>query len=393
MSSTDGSPTVTGWKRRSRAASFSTYLRYSSSVVAPMQRSSPRARAGFSRLAASLPPFGPAGADDRVQLVDEEDHVAGVGHFAEHGLQPLLELAAELRAGHQGAHVQGDHPLVLEAFGHVGIDDPQGEPFGDGRLAHARLADQHGVVFRPPREDLHDAADFLIAADHRIELSLPRPLDQVDAVAFQGLELAFRRLIGHAGAAADGLQHLEQVLVGDGVEFQDVLGLRVDLRRAPAAGVRSRRTRPSSRRLRAGRPSSTLVQFAADLRRRAARDVGEMAQFGLDDLVELSAIDADAFEDRPDDAVVFRQQRGQQVQRVDLRMAAIGGQFLCPRHGLLGLQGQFVETKCHSRTPVCRGVVSRGLRRLCPPTASTFAIPDSDRQGAIGHRECQLRLG
>ena len=31
-------------------------LRYSSSVVAPMQRSSPRARAGLRRLAASVPP-------------------------------------------------------------------------------------------------------------------------------------------------------------------------------------------------------------------------------------------------------------------------------------------------------------------------------------------------
>mmetsp|Transcript_21977 Transcript_21977/g.58826 ORF Transcript_21977/g.58826 Transcript_21977/m.58826 type:complete len:274 (+) Transcript_21977:1857-2678(+) len=47
---------VTGWKRRSRAGSFSMYLRYSSRVVAPMHCSSPRARAGFRRLAASMPP-------------------------------------------------------------------------------------------------------------------------------------------------------------------------------------------------------------------------------------------------------------------------------------------------------------------------------------------------
>ena len=33
VSSTDGSSISTGWKRRSRAASFSMYLRYSSSVV------------------------------------------------------------------------------------------------------------------------------------------------------------------------------------------------------------------------------------------------------------------------------------------------------------------------------------------------------------------------
>ena len=56
MSCTDGSPTYTGWKRRSSAASFSMCLRYSSSVVAPTARSSPRASIGLSRLAASTAP-------------------------------------------------------------------------------------------------------------------------------------------------------------------------------------------------------------------------------------------------------------------------------------------------------------------------------------------------
>ena len=56
VASTLGSPTSTFWKRRSSAASFSTYLRYSSSVVAPMQWSSPRASAGLSMLPASIAP-------------------------------------------------------------------------------------------------------------------------------------------------------------------------------------------------------------------------------------------------------------------------------------------------------------------------------------------------
>mmetsp|Transcript_40638 Transcript_40638/g.67952 ORF Transcript_40638/g.67952 Transcript_40638/m.67952 type:complete len:224 (+) Transcript_40638:2940-3611(+) len=51
-----GSGTVTGWKRRSRAASFSMCLRYSSKVVAPMIWSWPRASAGFRRLDASMAP-------------------------------------------------------------------------------------------------------------------------------------------------------------------------------------------------------------------------------------------------------------------------------------------------------------------------------------------------
>ncbi len=53
-SATEGSSTVTTWKRRSSALSFSMYFWYSFKVVAPMACSSPRARAGFSRLAASM---------------------------------------------------------------------------------------------------------------------------------------------------------------------------------------------------------------------------------------------------------------------------------------------------------------------------------------------------
>ena len=56
VSSTVGSATITGWKRRAKAASFSTYLRYSSRVVAPIQCNSPRAKAGLIKFAASMAP-------------------------------------------------------------------------------------------------------------------------------------------------------------------------------------------------------------------------------------------------------------------------------------------------------------------------------------------------
>ena len=55
-SGTVGALTMTGWNRRSSAPSFSMYLRYSSSVVAPMVWISPRESAGFSMLDASIAP-------------------------------------------------------------------------------------------------------------------------------------------------------------------------------------------------------------------------------------------------------------------------------------------------------------------------------------------------
>ncbi len=55
-SSSVGSPTCTGWKRRSKAASFSMCFLYSSNVVAPITWNVPRANAGFKILAASIAP-------------------------------------------------------------------------------------------------------------------------------------------------------------------------------------------------------------------------------------------------------------------------------------------------------------------------------------------------
>ena len=143
-----------------------------------------------------------------MQLIDKQNYVAGVVHFAQHGLEPFLKLATELCAGHERAHVERDQPPIFQTLGHVSFGDPQGKPLSDGRLAHARLADQDGIVFRPAREDLHDPADFLVPTDHWIEFSLPGAIHQIDAVASQRLELVFRRLVGHTCTAADRLQHL-----------------------------------------------------------------------------------------------------------------------------------------------------------------------------------------
>ena len=66
VSSTDGSPTSTCWNRRSSAGSFSMCSRYSSSVVAPTIRSSPRASIGLSMLPASIAPSPDAPAPTTV---------------------------------------------------------------------------------------------------------------------------------------------------------------------------------------------------------------------------------------------------------------------------------------------------------------------------------------
>ena len=206
MSATDGSPTKTGWKRRSSAASFSMCLRYSSSVVAPIGAQLAAGEHRLQHVGRVDRALGRAGADDRVQLVDEEDDLAlGRLDLVEHGLEPLLELAAVLRAGEERADVERPDALALEPLRDVAGDDALGQPLGDRRLPDAGLADQHRVVLRAAREHLDHAADLLVAADDRVELALLGERGQVAAELLERLVGLLRILRRDALAAADVL--------------------------------------------------------------------------------------------------------------------------------------------------------------------------------------------
>ena len=125
--------------------------------------------------------LGAARADQRVQLVDEQDDVLGAAHLGHDRLDALLELAAVLRARHHHGEVEHDDALVAQDLRHLALDDALREPLDDRRLADARLADEDRVVLRAARQDLHDALDLVGAADDRVELVLAGELGEVAA--------------------------------------------------------------------------------------------------------------------------------------------------------------------------------------------------------------------
>ena len=102
--------------------------------------------------------------------------------------------------------------LSLSGCGHVAVGDPLGQPLDHGRLADAGLADEHRVVLGPPRQDLDDPADLLLAADDRIELALPGQGGEVAGVLVQGLVLGLGLGVGDPLAAADRGQGLQDRL-------------------------------------------------------------------------------------------------------------------------------------------------------------------------------------
>ena len=160
--------------------------------------------------------LGGTGADNRMELVDEEDDLAlGVGDLLQNGLQALLELAAIFRARDEGAHVEADDPLVLQPFGHVAAHDAAGQALDDRRLANAGLADQHGIVLRAPGQHLDHAADLVVSPDHRVELASLGECGQIAPVSLECLVFPFRVLIGDALRSADARERLEELVARD----------------------------------------------------------------------------------------------------------------------------------------------------------------------------------
>ena len=204
VSSTDGSSTKTGWKRRASAASFSMFLRYSSSVVAPMQCSSPRASAGLSMLEASIAPSAlPAPTSvcsssmNRITSPAAATSCSTAFSRSSNSPRYFAPASSAPRSSERRRRffsVSGTSPLTMRCA----------KPLDDGGLADAGFADQDRIVLGPAREHLDGAADFLVATDDRVELVLSRLLGEIARVFLE-------RLIALLGGRGVGFASLAEV--------------------------------------------------------------------------------------------------------------------------------------------------------------------------------------
>ena len=213
--------------------------------------------------------LGRTGAHDRVQLIDERDDLAvAVGDLLEHRLEALLELAAVLRPGEHRAEVERHDGLALQALGDVAVDHALRQPFDDRGLADPGLADQDRVVLRAAAEHLDRAADLLVAADHRVELALPRHVGEVAPVLLERAERVLGVLARDAAPAADLGERRERCVPRDAGLAAGAGPRRRRARRASrATGARWTRTRRSAARPRWRRQRACARSAARTARR------------------------------------------------------------------------------------------------------------------------------
>ena len=167
--------------------------------------------------------FTLAGTDQRVDFVDEEDNLAvALRNLIDDSLQTLLELSFVLRTGNQRTHIERENLFRLQILRDIATDDTVRQPLGNRRLTDTRLANQDRVVLRTAAQNLEDTADFLVAADDRVEFSAPGTLVQVDSVFVQGVVRILGRLAGNLVALPQLVDGEAEFLFSHARIFQDL---------------------------------------------------------------------------------------------------------------------------------------------------------------------------
>ncbi len=118
--------------------------------------------------------------------------------------------------------------MSVRSLGDLAGDDALGEALDDRGLADARLTDEHRVVLRATRQDLHDALDLARTPDDRVEVALACGLRQVapELVEDRGpVTRAAGRALAHASA---GLRTLATGVAGE--QLDDLLAHAVEVR-------------------------------------------------------------------------------------------------------------------------------------------------------------------
>ena len=182
------------------------------------------AQGGFDDVGGVHGAFSGTGADDGVQFVDEQNDILGAANLLHHRLDADFELPPVFGSGHHQGQIQGDDPFVPQNFRNVAAGDFLGQSLDDGRFPDPGFAQQNGIVFGAPAQNLGDPFDLFLAADDRIHFPLFGDIRQIPAEGPQGgrtsLSLLFAEFFFDIGIAQIvarlrvGIEFLENLFAG-----------------------------------------------------------------------------------------------------------------------------------------------------------------------------------
>ena len=133
---------------------------------------------------------GPAGGCSRpydgMDFINEKNDIGAFLQLLHYRLEPLFEIPPIAGSRQQRAHVQRVNFHFPEDVRHLPLDDLEGQPLRDCRLADPRIPHIERIVLGTAAQDLNGPVQLRLPPDQRIDLLCPRLLVQVDAIFLQG---------------------------------------------------------------------------------------------------------------------------------------------------------------------------------------------------------------
>mmetsp|Transcript_9090 Transcript_9090/g.17792 ORF Transcript_9090/g.17792 Transcript_9090/m.17792 type:complete len:205 (+) Transcript_9090:1314-1928(+) len=126
-------------------------------------------------------------ANNRMDLVDEQDDCSIFFHFVNYGLQSLLEFTTIFCTRDELAEIQCKNFASLQSGRDISVGDTLCESFNDSCFTNTRLTNENGVILCPSRQNLDRASDFFITANYRIKFAVDGSLREVPSVFLKGL--------------------------------------------------------------------------------------------------------------------------------------------------------------------------------------------------------------
>ena len=196
-------------------------------------------------------------------------------------------------------------------------------------------------------QNLDHAADFVVTADHRIELASACALGQVHGVFFQRFTAAFRFRITHRFAAAHGIDGLFDVGAVAAMLLQQPAGFALVLGQCQQEQFGGDVLIAAFLRFLVGEVQQ-IAEIAGNRHLAGgAFDFGQALYCGFESTAQRCDVDTCALQQRSRAAILLCEQGLQQMLRLNIGMIAADRCALRVSEGLLELGGEFVETHVH----------------------------------------------
>ena len=131
-----------------------------------------------------------ARADDRVNLIDEEDRAFIFLELRQEHLEALLKVTPVLGARQQRAEIEGVDCALSHHIGYLRIDYSLRQALRNGGFADAGLTDEERVVLTAAAQHLNHTLELSFTPDQRVDQATLRLLIQVGGEGLQGIFLS-----------------------------------------------------------------------------------------------------------------------------------------------------------------------------------------------------------